>query len=112
MALDLVLPTEVRRGNIGVIWRFGHRAAADYRRIHQLGGGITHAGHGGRDLSEAVGGITARQALDMLTRYAEQPQAIVIVSKPPSAAVADHLLRSARATGSGRGQFYWLSAGG
>jgi succinyl-CoA synthetase alpha subunit len=38
-------------------------------RIHQLGSGISHAlGTGGRDLSEAVGAITARQGLHLLIR--------------------------------------------
>ncbi len=97
--IGLGFANRVRRGNIGVIGASGTGLQQITARIHQLGGGITHAlGTGGRDLSESVGGITARQALDMLTRDAET-EVIVIVSKPPSAAVADHLLRSARATG-------------
>jgi FdrA protein len=68
-------------------------------RIHQLGSGITHAlGTGGRDLSQTVGGVTARQGLDLLSRDPET-QVIVLISKPPSPAVADELLRAARSAG-------------
>ena len=68
-------------------------------RIHQLGGGMTHAfGTGGRDLSEAVGAITAHQALDLLARDPET-EVIVLISKPPAPAVAEGLLRAARKAG-------------
>jgi FdrA protein len=64
-----------------------------------LGSGITHAlGTGGRDLSQAVGAVTARQGLDLLSRDPET-QVIVLISKPPSPAVADELLRAARSAG-------------
>jgi len=37
--------------------------------IHLLGGGVSHAiGTGGRDLDEAVGGLTTLQALEWLGR--------------------------------------------
>jgi FdrA protein len=68
-------------------------------RIHQLGSGITHArGTGGRDLSQAVGAVTARQGLYLLSRDPET-RVIVLISKPPSPAVADELLRTARSAG-------------
>ncbi|MCB0211361.1 MAG: acyl-CoA synthetase FdrA [Anaerolineae bacterium] len=88
----------VRRGPIGVVGASGTGLQQVTARIHQLGGGITHAiGTGGRDLSEPVGAITARQALDLLAGD-EATQVIVLISKPPAAAVADDLLRVARAT--------------
>jgi FdrA protein len=68
-------------------------------RIHQLGGGVTQAlGTGGRDLGDAVGGVTTVQAIDLL---AQDPatRVIVLISKPPSPAVAAHILRTARAAG-------------
>jgi FdrA protein len=68
-------------------------------RIHQLGSGMTHAlGTGGRDLSEAVGALTAHQALDFFSRDPET-KVIVLVSKPPAPNVADDLLHAARSAG-------------
>jgi FdrA protein len=64
-----------------------------------LGGGITHGlGTGGRDLSQAVGAVTARQGLDLLSRDPET-RVIVLISKPPSPQVADKLLSAARLAG-------------
>jgi FdrA protein len=45
-----------------------------------------------------VGAITARQALDLLSRDPDT-KIIVLISKPPARAVADELLRVARTTG-------------
>ncbi len=60
---------------------------------------MTHAlGTGGRDLSEAVGAITARQGVELLARDPET-RVIVLVSKPPAPRVADDLLRVARRAG-------------
>jgi FdrA protein len=68
-------------------------------RIHQLGGGLTHAlGTGGRDLSEPVGAVTARQGINLFSRDPDTA-VIVLVSKPPAAKVADDLLQMARASG-------------
>jgi FdrA protein len=65
-------------------------------RIHQLGGGITHAiGTGGRDLSEAVDAATARLGFDALSRDPDT-RVVVLVSKPPSPKVASELIEVAR----------------
>jgi FdrA protein len=89
----------VRRGPIGVIGASGTGLQLVTARIHQLGSGITHAlGTGGRDLAEAVGAITARQALDLLGRD-PATRVIVIVSKPPAPAVAARLIAAARTVG-------------
>lgn len=88
----------VRRGSIGLVAASGTGLQQVTVRIHQLGGGITHAlGTGGRDLSEAVGAVTARQGLDLLSRDPET-HVIALISKPPSPQVADELLRIARST--------------
>ncbi|HSJ59051.1 MAG TPA: acyl-CoA synthetase FdrA, partial [Anaerolineae bacterium] len=90
---------EVRPGPIGLVAASGTGLQQVSSRIHQLGGGVTHAlGTGGRDLSEAVGAITAHQALDLLSRDPET-KVIVLVSKPPAQAVAGRLLAAARAAG-------------
>ncbi|HEX9921905.1 MAG TPA: acyl-CoA synthetase FdrA, partial [Anaerolineae bacterium] len=97
--VGLGFANRVRRGSIGLVGASGTGLQQVTARIHQLGSGITHAlGTGGRDLSESVGAITARQGLDLLSRDPET-KIIVLISKPPPAGVADDLLRVARATG-------------
>jgi FdrA protein len=97
--VGLGFANRVRRGPIGLVAASGTGLQQVSARIHQLGSGITHAlGTGGRDLSQAVGAVTARQDLDLLSRDPET-RVIVLISKPPSPTVADELLRAARAAG-------------
>ncbi len=96
--IGLGFANRVRRGNIGVVAASGTGLQQTTARIHQMGGGITHAlGTGGRDLKEAVGAITARQSLQLLI---DDPDTtvIVLVSKPPAPSVAEKLLALARST--------------
>jgi len=98
-SVGLGFANRVRRGPIGLVAASGTGLQQVTARIHQLGGGITHAlGTGGRDLSQAVDAVTARQGLDLLSRDPET-QVIVLISKPPSPRVADELLRAARSAG-------------
>lgn len=93
--VGLGFANRVRRGAIGVVGASGTGLQQVTARIHQLGGGITHAlGTGGRDLSEKVGAVTARQSLDLLARDPDT-KVIVLISKPPAAQVVDELLRVA-----------------
>ena len=97
--VGLGFANRVRRGPIGLVAASGTGLQQVSARIHQLGGGITHAlGTGGRDLSEAVGAVTAHQALDLLRRD-PGTKVLVLISKPPSARVADRLLQAARSAG-------------
>jgi len=97
--IGLGFANRVCRGPIGVVAAAGTGLQAVTSRIHQLGSGITHGlGTGGRDLSEAVGAVTARQGLDLLSRDPET-QVIVLISKPPAPQVADDVLRVARLAG-------------
>jgi FdrA protein len=97
--IGLGFANQVRRGTIGLVAAAGTGLQQVSSRIHQLGGGISHAlGTGGRDLSEAVGGTTALQGLDLL-RCDPETGVIVLVSKPPAPLVADRLLDAARASG-------------
>ena len=97
--VGLGFANQVRRGPIGLVAASGTGLQQVSARIHQLGSGITHAlGTGGRDLSEAIGAVTARQALDLLSRDPDT-QVIVLISKPPSPQVAGELLRVARSAG-------------
>lgn len=89
----------VRRGPIGVVGAAGTGLQQVTSRIHQLGSGITHAlGTGGRDLSQNVGAVTARQELDLLSRDPDT-RVIVLISKPPAPDVAENVLQLARSAG-------------
>jgi FdrA protein len=97
--VGLGFANRVRRGPIGLIGASGTGLQAVTARIHQLGGGITHAlGTGGRDLLEQVGALTARQGLALLGQDPET-QVIVLISKPPAPNVANDLLDVAQSTG-------------
>ena len=96
--VGLGFANRVRRGSIGLVAASGTGLQQVSARIHQLGGGISHAlGTGGRDLSESVGAVTARQGLDLLIRDPET-RVIVLVSKPPAPQVASELLDVARSS--------------
>jgi succinyl-CoA synthetase alpha subunit len=85
----------VRRGPIGVVGASGTGTQEVTVRIHQLGSGVSQAlGTGGHDLSDAVGGISMLHGLHALS---DDPstEVIVLVSKPPSAAVAETVLSAA-----------------
>jgi FdrA protein len=97
--VGLGFANKVRRGSIGLVAASGTGLQQVSARIHQLGAGITHAlGTGGRDLSEAVGAVTAQQGLDLLGRDPET-RVIVLISKPPAPEVAEGLLNVARSMG-------------
>jgi FdrA protein len=94
--IGLGFANKVRKGSIGVVAASGTGLQQVTVRIHQMGSGITHAlGTGGRDLSEAVNAVTARQGLDLMARDPET-KVIVLVSKPPSPKVANELIKVAR----------------
>jgi FdrA protein len=97
--IGLGFANNVRKGPIGIVAASGTGLQQVCVRIHQMGGGITHAlGTGGRDLTEAVNAITARQGLDLMARDPDT-RVIVLVSKPPSPVVADGLIKAARSVG-------------
>jgi succinyl-CoA synthetase alpha subunit len=88
----LAFANKVPRGNIGLIGASGTGLQEISCLIARGGGGISQAiGVGGRDLSEAVGGITTLMALDALDADAETAH-IVLVSKPPSVPVAARVM--------------------
>jgi len=94
--IGLGFANRVRRGSIGLVAASGTGLQQVSVRIHEYGGGLTHAlGTGGRDLSSAVGGITARMALDLLERDPDT-RVIVLISKPPDAQTAESTLEFAR----------------
>jgi FdrA protein len=82
----------VPRGPVGVIGASGTGIQEVTCLVARAGVGISHAiGTGGRDLKAEVGGITTLMALDALDRDGDT-ETIVIVSKPPSQAVAEAVL--------------------
>ena len=94
--IGLGFANQVRKGSIGMVAASGTGLQQVSVRVHQLGGGLTHAlGTGGRDLSSKVGGLTARMGLDLLDRDPET-KVIVLVSKPPAKEAADEILEYAR----------------
>ena len=93
--IGLGFANRVRRGRIGVIAASGTGLQTVMVGIHRLGCGVSQAyGTGGRDLSGEVRARSARHALALLKDDAET-DAIVIVSKPAEASVAQELLSEA-----------------
>lgn len=89
----------VRRGKIGVVGASGTGLQEVTCRIDQLGAGISQAlGTGGRDLSEEIGAISMLFGLEALAQD-EETRVIVLISKPPSRAVAEAILERAQAVG-------------
>ena len=89
----------VRRGAIGLVAASGTGLQEVMCRIHELGEGVSHAiGTGSHDVHAEIGGITMRQAIDLL---AADPvtQVIAIVSKPPARAVAERVIERLAGTG-------------
>jgi FdrA protein len=73
----------VRRGTIGVVAASGTGLQEFTCLVHRAGSGVSHGfGTGGRDLSDAVGGLSTLAAIDALEEDAATT-VIAIVSKPP-----------------------------
>jgi FdrA protein len=79
----------VRPGPVGIVAASGTGAQHLMSLLDGAGVGVSHClGVGGRDLSEAVGGLSTLRALDLLD---DDPgtELVVVVSKPPAATVAE-----------------------
>ena len=85
----------VRRGPVGIVGASGTGIQVVSSLLDAYGVGVSHAiGCGSRDLSEAVGGVTARAGIEALLAD-EATEAIVLVSKPPAPRIAAELRRLA-----------------
>lgn len=97
--IPVAFTNAIRKGKIGVVGASGTGIQEVTTLIHKLGEGVTQAiGTGGRDLNEAVGGITMQDSILALENDPET-EVIVVISKPPAPAVRDqvlHLLRNSR----------------
>lgn len=97
--IGLGFANHVRQGSIGLVAASGTGLQSVTSAIHNLGGGVSQAiGTGGRDLKEAIGAASTLQGLAYLAADPDT-RVIVIVSKPPDAAVASKLLAAALGAG-------------
>lgn len=79
----------VPRGRFAIIGASGTGTQEVSCLLARHGAGVSHAiGVGGRDLTDAVGGISTLTALDMLDAD-EGTGHIILISKPPSPGVAE-----------------------
>ncbi len=77
------LCSDVRRGPVGLAAASGSGLQETMVLVDRFGSGVSHAfGVGGRDLSDAIGGITMLQALDILEADTDT-KVIIVISKPP-----------------------------
>ena len=82
----------IPQGDIGIVGASGTGLQEISCLIAQAGHGISHAvGVGGRDLSDPVGALSTLAALEMLEADAATRH-ILLVSKPPSPAVAERVV--------------------
>jgi len=89
----------VKQGSIGLIGASGTGVQQVSCLIDRFGGGISQAvGVGSRDLSEKVGGISMLMALDALAADTNT-ETIVLISKPPSEAIAEKVVEKASESG-------------
>ena len=90
--VPLAFANQVPRGDIGVVGASGTGIQEVTCLIARGGRGISHAiGVGGRDLREEIGAISTLMALDALDSDPGTGH-IVLISKPPPAAVAARIV--------------------
>lgn len=90
--LPLAFANVIEKGNIGIVGASGTGIQEVSCLISRLGGGITHAiGIGGRDLSSAIGGVSAMTSLSALSDDPDT-DVIVFISKPPAPEVRDRVV--------------------
>jgi FdrA protein len=94
--VGLGFANQVPRGPVGIVAAAGTGLQEVSTQLAKLGVGISQAiGTGGRDLIEPVGGITSIGALSALEADPDT-RVMVMISKPPSPAVAQAVLSRVR----------------
>ena len=89
--IPIAFANVVATGHIGIVAASGTGLQEVAVQLSHAGEGLSHGlGVGGRDLSDAVGGLSTLTALDWLERDPETHQ-VLLVSKPPGAATADKI---------------------
>ncbi len=82
----------VRSGRFGIVAASGTGIQELSTLLHKKGYGISHAiGTGGRDLSKEIQGATMLRGIEALEKD-ERTEVIILLSKPPDAAVAKKIL--------------------
>lgn len=90
--VPIAFANEVPQGDIGIVAASGTGLQEVSTLIARGGGGVSHGiGTGGRDLSEKIGALTTLAAIDALDAD-PGTRLIVLISKPPAAAVAETVL--------------------
>jgi FdrA protein len=93
--VPLGFANRVRRGPIGCVAASGTGLQQVTTLVDRLGLGVSQAiGTGGRDLNDAVGGITMLAGLQRLAADRDT-KVIVLISKPPAPAVAARVIAGA-----------------
>ncbi|MCX7781353.1 MAG: acyl-CoA synthetase FdrA [Negativicutes bacterium] len=93
--VGLCFANAVNQGTIGIVGASGTGTQEVSVLIDRFGGGVSQVlGTGGRDLTEAIGGITMLDGLAALNAD-EATKVIVLVSKPPAKSVAEKILAEA-----------------
>lgn len=94
--VGLCFANAVKQGNIGIVGASGTGTQEVTVLIDKLGGGVSQVlGTGGRDLSEAVGGIMMLDGLAALDRD-EVTKVITLISKPPAKAVSEKVMNAVK----------------
>lgn len=94
--VPLAFANEVKRGKIGIVAAAGTGLQEVSTLINNLGEGVSQGiGTGGRDVKEAVGGISMIMGLEALLEDL-QTEVVVIVSKPPDTSVTEKVLAVAK----------------
>ncbi|MBN1954655.1 MAG: acyl-CoA synthetase FdrA, partial [Anaerolineae bacterium] len=89
----------VPRGPVGIVAAAGTGLQEVSALLTQLGVGVSQGiGAGGRDLQEAIGGLTMQQGIARL-QADPQTEVLLLLSKPPSPVVAERMLALVRAGG-------------
>jgi FdrA protein len=95
--IPLGFANEVTRGSVGIVSASGTGLQEVATLVDRAGFGISQAiGAGGRDLQDAVGGVTTRQGIELLDAD-DATEVIVVVSKPPEPAAREAVLEVAGA---------------
>jgi FdrA protein len=86
--IPIAFANVVAKGHIGIVAASGTGLQEVAVQLSHADAGVSHGlGVGGRDLSDAVGGLSTLTALDWLEQDSETHQ-VVLISKPPGAATA------------------------
>lgn len=97
--VGLCFANAIQKGPVGLVAASGTGLQEVTVLIDQLGGGISQAiGVGGRDLSEAVGGLMMSESVEALKDDAHT-EVIVVISKPPAPSVETKILQELKTVG-------------